>query len=58
MIVSNTYENIASDAPVQVDASDAATAAAAAAPARYNAVAQWLHWLIGLAVLGQIALGW
>jgi cytochrome b561 len=58
MIVSNTSENTASVAPVQVDTSDAATAAAAAAPARYNAVAQWLHWLIGLAVLGQIALGW
>ena len=56
MIVSNTSENAASATPVQIDASDAATAAAA--PARYNAVAQWLHWLIGLAVLGQIALGW
>jgi len=30
---------------------------AAAPPARYDRVAAWLHWLIGLALLGQIAFG-
>jgi cytochrome b561 len=28
-----------------------------AARARYNRVAAWLHWLVGLALLGQIAFG-
>ena len=34
-----------------------AAPAAAAAPARYGRVASLLHWVIGLAVIGQIAFG-
>ncbi len=55
MILSTSPENTVSSPEPQVD-NDAP--ALAASPARYNGVAQLLHWLIGLAVLGQIALGW
>ena len=55
MILSTSPENTVSSPESQVD-HDAP--ALAASPARYNGVAQLLHWLIGLAVLGQIALGW
>ena len=53
MILSTSPENTVSSPESQVD-HDAP--ALAASPARYNGVAQLLHWLIGLAVLGQIAL--
>jgi cytochrome b561 len=55
MILSTSPENTVSSPEPQVDHDAPALAASVA---RYNGVAQLLHWLIGLAVLGQIALGW
>ena len=53
--MSTSPENTVSSPEPQVDHDAPALAASVA---RYNGVAQLLHWLIGLAVLGQIALGW